>query len=84
MKGFFRSAYERLASNGEVHVTHKTGDPYSSWEIEKLAEELGLRLVDKVCFSTYDYPGYENKRGAGNRSHKTFQIGECSTFKFVK
>ncbi|GFS45187.1 ferredoxin-fold anticodon-binding domain protein [Actinidia rufa] len=84
VKGFFRSAYEMLASNGEVHVTHKTAYPFSKWEIEKLAEEVGLRLVDEVCFSIYDYPGYENKRGAGNRSHETFPIGECSTFKFVK
>lgn len=45
VKGFFKSASDMMEENGEVHVTHKTTDPYSKWEIEKLAEEAGLFLV---------------------------------------
>ena len=73
-----------LEENGEVHVTHKTTDPYSRWEIEKLAEEAGLFLVEKVRFRKSDYPGYENKRGSGPRADENFPAGNCCTFKFGK
>ncbi|KAH7860689.1 hypothetical protein Vadar_016865 [Vaccinium darrowii] len=33
---------------------------------------VGLSLVAKEWFSRWDYPGYENKRGDGNRSNDTF------------
>ncbi|XP_059658891.1 uncharacterized protein At4g26485-like [Cornus florida] len=82
VKGFLRSARVILTWNGEVHVTHKTTYPYNEWEIEKLGEEVGLRLVEKALFSKWDYPGYNNKRGDGSRSNQTFRVGECATFKF--
>ncbi|KAH7861021.1 hypothetical protein Vadar_020693 [Vaccinium darrowii] len=84
VKGFLRSAYEMLEKGGEVHITHKTAYPFDKWEIEKLAEMVGLRLVAKEWFSRWDYPGYENKRGDGDRSNDTFPVGECSTFRFAK
>ncbi|GAV90401.1 DUF2431 domain-containing protein, partial [Cephalotus follicularis] len=84
MKGFFRNAYNMLAKSGQVHVTHKTGYPYSSWEIEKLAKDYGLRLVEEAPFTIHDYPGYQNKRGDGNKCNKGFHVGESSTFIFVK
>ncbi|KAK9268971.1 hypothetical protein L1049_000738 [Liquidambar formosana] len=82
VKAFLRSARDMLAENGEAHVTHKTTHPFTQWHIEELAEEVGLRLVEKVEFRTLDYPGYINKRGARPRSDRTFLVGECSTFKF--
>jgi len=84
VKGFFNSASDMMEENGEVHVTHKTTDPYSKWEIEKLAEEAGLFLVEKVKFRKSDYPGYENKRGSGSRADESFPPGNCCTFKFGK
>ncbi|KAJ6293285.1 hypothetical protein OIU78_025304 [Salix suchowensis] len=84
VRSFFRSASDMLEENGEVHVTHKTTDPYSRWEIEKLAEEAGLFLVEKVRFRKSDYPGYENKRGSGPRADEYFPAGNCCTFKFGK
>jgi len=50
VKGFLGSAHDMLEVNGEIHVTHKTTEPYSKWEIERLAEDAGLRLVEKVRF----------------------------------
>ncbi|XP_057956774.1 uncharacterized protein At4g26485-like [Malania oleifera] len=82
VKGFFGSAVDMLAGGGEVHVTHKTAHPFSKWEIEELAGECGLSLAERVEFYIWDYPGYENKRGASTRSDETFPVGECSTFKF--
>ncbi|XVF76989.1 hypothetical protein PTKIN_Ptkin14bG0004100 [Pterospermum kingtungense] len=84
VKGFFRNAYKMVADNGEVHITHKTSHPFSMWNIEKLAREVGLELINEVPFSKGEYPGYENKRGHGIKCNKTFPIGECSTFMFKK
>ncbi|KAL6201840.1 hypothetical protein ACLB2K_025552 [Fragaria x ananassa] len=83
MKGFFTNAREMLTEMGEIHVTHKTTYPFSEWEIVKLARQVGLYLLQEEKFSTWDYPGYENKRGAG-LCDQTFPVGECSTFKFSK
>ncbi|XP_052177500.1 uncharacterized protein At4g26485-like [Diospyros lotus] len=81
VKGFLINAYEMLRESGQVHITHKTAHPFSKWNIEDLAEDVGLDLAEKVVFSLYQYPGYINKRGHGSRSDETFPVGECSTFK---
>uniref|UniRef100_A0A803LQD3 25S rRNA (uridine-N(3))-methyltransferase BMT5-like domain-containing protein n=1 Tax=Chenopodium quinoa TaxID=63459 RepID=A0A803LQD3_CHEQI len=84
--GFLKSAYKLLAINGEIHITHKTSQPFDRWNIKELATEAGLHLVDEVCFDKRDYPGYHNKKGEGHgiRCNKTFPVGVCSTFKFGK
>ncbi|KAI5605816.1 hypothetical protein BDE02_01G377500 [Populus trichocarpa] len=46
VKGFLRSANDMLSKNGEAHVTHKTAHPFDRWEIEKLAEDVGLCLIE--------------------------------------
>lgn len=84
VRGFLRNARDMLTANGEIHVTHKTAHPYSKWEIENLAEEVGLYLVGKENFCIWDYEGYHNKRGDGSRSNHTFPVGECATFKFAR
>ncbi|XP_004306573.1 PREDICTED: uncharacterized protein At4g26485-like [Fragaria vesca subsp. vesca] len=83
VRDFFRNACEMLTEMGEIHVTHKTTYPFSEWEIVKLAGQVGLYLLQEEKFSRWDYPGYENKRGAG-LCDQTFPVGECSTFKFSK
>ncbi|XP_059444817.1 uncharacterized protein At4g26485-like isoform X2 [Corylus avellana] len=82
VRGFLSNANHMLTENGEVHITHKTTHPFSKWEIVELAEEIGLRLVEKVPFERWFYPGYMNKRGSGAKINRTFRVGECSTFKF--
>ncbi|CAK7323947.1 unnamed protein product [Dovyalis caffra] len=84
MKGFLGSAHDMLEENGEIHVTHKTTEPYGKWEIEKLAEDVGLCLVEKVRFRRSEYPGYSNKRGSGARADETFPAGNCCNFKFAR
>lgn len=84
VKGFLGSAHDMLEVNGEIHVTHKTTEPYSKWEIERLAEDAGLRLVEKVRFKKADYPGFSNKRGSGPRADQTFSAGNSCTFKFSR
>ncbi|VVA26999.1 PREDICTED: At4g26485 [Prunus dulcis] len=80
---YFKSAREMLTETGEVHVTHKTTYPFSEWNIVTLALEAGLFLVDVESFSLWNYPGYQNKRGAGI-CDQTFPVGKSSIFKFSK
>ena len=82
MKDFFRSASLLLRPDGEVHVSHKTKHPYRKWNLEGLASEFTLFLVEQVDFHIEDYPGYNNKRGDGLHSDQPFLLGKCSTFKF--
>lgn len=52
--------------------------------IVEFAENVGLFSVEEAFFSILFYPGYQNKRGDGNRSHLNFRVGNSSTFKFAK
>ncbi|KAI0501751.1 hypothetical protein KFK09_016696 [Dendrobium nobile] len=83
VRGFFRNAGHMLRPYGEVHVSHKTAVPFSHWNLEELAAENSLVLVESANFCIEDYPGYNNKRGDGSRSDIPFPLGKCSTFKFI-
>ncbi|KZV56337.1 hypothetical protein F511_00334 [Dorcoceras hygrometricum] len=82
VRGFFMNAKPMLLVNGEIHISHKVTSPYNKWRIEDLASECALFLVECHVFRIKDYPGYENKRGAGSRCDEPFRLGECRTFKF--
>ena len=69
---------------GEIHVSHKEGDPYDKWELVNKAEKIGLIIHQVVPFCKQDYPGYHNKRAQGNNSDAAFPLGDCSTYKFRK
>lgn len=80
--GFFSNARDLLGRHGEIHVSHKTGYPYDLWDLEGLASQSSLVLVEKVGFRKYDYPGYNQKRGDGAKCNKSFKLDPCCTFKF--
>nr|CAJ26364.1 hypothetical protein [Brachypodium sylvaticum] len=82
VRGFFGSARGMLGRHGEIHVAHKTKHPYWTWDIEQLASESSLRLIEKVPFEKEDYPGYNQKRGDSWRCDQDFPIDDCCTFKF--
>ncbi|CAM0951897.1 unnamed protein product [Alopecurus aequalis] len=82
VKGFFYNARELLQPDGEIHISHKTGHPYDAWNIEQLAWEYSLTLIDKVNFRKQDYPGYNQKRGDGAKPNRGFFLGDSYTFKF--
>ncbi|CAH2048993.1 unnamed protein product [Thlaspi arvense] len=63
VNGFFNNASCMLRVNGEVHVNHKTKPPFSHWNIEEIAQQNSLVLIECVDFHIEDYPGYNNKRG---------------------
>lgn len=82
VQGFFSHASRMLRPYGEVHVSHKTSEPYDRWNLEELASQCSLILAERVNFKKADYPGYNNKRGDGARCDEPFHLGECCTFKF--
>ncbi|CAL0335046.1 unnamed protein product [Lupinus luteus] len=81
--GFFQNASCLLRFNGEVHVNHKTNAPFSHWNLEELAIQSFLTLIECAEFRKENYRGYNNKRGDGNRCDEPFPLGQCSTFKFI-
>ncbi|CAM0951908.1 unnamed protein product [Alopecurus aequalis] len=82
LHGFFANARHLLRPYGETHVSHKTGLPYDTWDIEQLANDSSLIMVRKVHFSKEDYPGYDQKRGDGAKCDQPFALGPCCTFMF--
>ncbi|KAG8049862.1 hypothetical protein GUJ93_ZPchr0009g1210 [Zizania palustris] len=82
VRGFFRNARHLLRPSGEIHVNHKRGRPYDNWDIEHLAFESSLVMVDNISFRKEDYPGYNQKRGDGGRCDQPFVLGSCCTFMF--
>ncbi|KAI5408918.1 heavy metal-associated isoprenylated plant protein 41 [Lathyrus oleraceus] len=81
--GFFKNASYMFRINGEVHVNHKTTPPFDTWNIEKLAEQSFLMMIECADFKQEAYPGYNNKRGHRSRCDDPFPLGKCSTFKFI-
>jgi 25S rRNA (uracil2634-N3)-methyltransferase len=53
---------------GQVHVTHKTFEPFCWWNIVKMAEDVGLHYEGSMVFDRYLYPGYINRKALENKS----------------
>ncbi|GKA11985.1 heavy metal-associated isoprenylated plant protein 41-like protein [Tanacetum coccineum] len=84
VRGFFLNVIPMLSPEGQCHVTHKRKPPFNQWHIPKLAAECGLGLTECADFNIKDYPGYDNKRGDGERADKRFPLGICCKYKFVR
>ena len=82
VNSFLKNSKVLLRKEGEIHVAHKKGEPYSKWDLVGIAEEIGLVLHDVVPFYKDEYPGYRNKRGHGSCPDAQFNLGDCSTYKF--
>ncbi|CAH1429546.1 unnamed protein product [Lactuca virosa] len=83
VKGFLMNAKVLLKKeNGEIHVTHKIGEPYDKWDLVKEAEKIGLVFCKAKPFFKNKYPGYAQKRAHGSAPDEPFNIGESKTFMF--
>ncbi|KAL9671537.1 hypothetical protein QQ045_009106 [Rhodiola kirilowii] len=83
VKEFLKNARELIKSGkGEIHVTHKEGDPYNKWDLVKKAEKNGLILHEVSPFNKGIYPGYNQKRAHGKDPDGSFHLGDCNTYKF--
>ncbi|XP_060188444.1 heavy metal-associated isoprenylated plant protein 41-like [Lycium barbarum] len=83
VESFFGSAKRMLPVDGQIHVTHKTTPPYDLWDLVGLASKHSLFCIECAEFKIENYPGHNNKRGAGSKCDEPFHLGECSTFKFI-
>lgn len=69
LKRFFEGVQMFLRANsGQVHITHKTFEPFCWWNIVKLAEDAGLHYQGSMVFDRYLYPGYINRKALENKS----------------
>ncbi len=68
LRDFFRTVQTVLKKKGEVHIAHKTVEPFSWWGIESLAEEEGLHCFRKIVFDRCLYPGYRNRKVLDKKS----------------
>lgn len=83
VKGFLSNAKVLLKKeDGEIHVTHKVGEPYDNWDLVKKADKIDLVLYETKPFIKHKYPGYAQKRAHGISSDVPFKLGDCTTFKF--
>ncbi|KAL5731015.1 hypothetical protein ACHQM5_003780 [Ranunculus cassubicifolius] len=77
---FMEGARHLIAYDGEIHITHKTSAFYREWNIENLAKQSGLRLIEDVEFKLSHYRGYNNKYGFGG--NENFNCYPSRTYKF--
>lgn len=80
LRRFFANCLPLLRCHGEVHVTHKTCEPFSWWNIVDLAQESGLRYCGCVVFDRCLYPGYINRKALDSKSFSAF---DAVTYVFV-
>ena len=63
-------------------MAHKTVEPFSIWNLPGLAEKNGYKLEESYPFKIQDYPGYENRRGAGKNGGKRFPMEDAVQYIF--
>lgn len=65
---FFTKAQSYMSDLSEIHITHKTLEPFSWWRIVDLAVECGLAYRGSYVFDKYLFPGYTNRKALDNKS----------------
>ena len=79
LRTFFRTGKGFLSPQGEIHVVHKTIEPFSWWDIVGLGREAGLQYLGSVVFDRCLYPGYVNRKV---KDRKSFPLHDARTFVF--
>ncbi|KAL7130733.1 hypothetical protein ABFS83_13G153600 [Erythranthe nasuta] len=77
---FLKNAKEMISENGEIHVSHKTNDFHTDWNLKSLGAAHRLELIEAVDFNGVDYPGYNTKCGFGGDNN--FNCYPSKTYKF--
>ncbi|CAD5332627.1 unnamed protein product [Arabidopsis thaliana] len=83
--GFMESAREMMKDeDGEIHITLNTLNPFNKWDLKALAEEKGLRLIQRMQFIKWAFPSSSNKRASGSNCDFIYPIGSAITYMFKK
>lgn len=70
-------------------MTLKSGEPYDSWNVVKLARNEGLEVRDCIVFDPDLYPGYEHRRtlgfkeGLSSQHNLEIKRKPCKTYMFT-
>ena len=80
LRQFFTNAHSYLTPRGQLHIAHKTIEPFSWWGITDLARECGFRQCFSVVFDRCLYPGYVNRKVLDKKS---FPSSDARVFVFV-
>jgi hypothetical protein len=84
VKEFFRSASKLLADDGgEIHVAHKTLEPFCWWGLGALGKEsaCGIEHVASLVFDRMLFPGYVNRKAL---HRKSFPSHDAQVYVFKK
>lgn len=82
LRSFFEASKTKLCEKGgEVHVTHKTKEPFSWWNIRQLAREAGFTTRATLCFDRTLFPGYVNRKALVREG---FNAVDAFTYVFVR
>mmetsp|Transcript_1192 Transcript_1192/g.2627 ORF Transcript_1192/g.2627 Transcript_1192/m.2627 type:complete len:160 (+) Transcript_1192:1-480(+) len=65
----------------EVHLTHKTVEPFCWWGLQTLGAGAGYLCAYRVCFDKCAYPGYTNRKAL---DRKSFPCNDAQTYVFVQ
>ena len=79
LSNFFANIKEYLKDGGEVHITHKTIEPFCWWDICGIASQYNFALQGTVIFDRYNYPGYINRKVLDKKS---FPFNDAVTYIF--
>ena len=79
LSNFFANIKEYLKDGGEVHITHKTIEPFCWWDICGIASKYNFTLQGTVIFDRYNYPGYINRKVLDKKS---FPFNDAVTYIF--
>eukprot|EP00050_Salpingoeca_kvevrii_P011628 m.16865 g.16865 ORF g.16865 m.16865 type:complete len:343 (+) comp3542_c0_seq1:2-1030(+) len=77
---FLQQCAPLLAPQGEIHITNKSGQPYDSWALERIAPAGLLRLKDIQQFDISRFPEYSVRNISADRG---FQASEALCLTFV-
>ena len=77
------SAATLLQRGGQLHIAHKTANPFDSWGVVRRAAGEGFVLQAEPAFEAGEFGGYVNKYGAGCRADRSFPIGAAKLYLFA-
>ncbi|KAL8469619.1 hypothetical protein ACS0TY_032465 [Phlomoides rotata] len=80
VRQFLKNAKKMISENGEIHISHKTNSFHVEFDLESIASDHRLRLIEAVNFNCLDYPGYNTKSGFGGDNN--FDCSPSKTYKF--
>lgn len=81
-----KNSAKLIKEDGEIHIRHKSNYFFRLWDLEQLASEAGLVLMDEAPFDASMFRGYNTKygfEGARFGSDYNFDCCPSCTYKFV-